>query len=163
MHVFTRHTQGQRPVLTLVLSFERRRQARLRTTTTTGEEVGLVLERGTVLRDGDLLASNDGVILRVIAAEERLCEATVDDPLLLARIAWHLGNRHALVEIAPGRLRFARDAVLAEMVAGLGCVVREVSAPFHPEAGAYAAAAHTHGPAAVRSGIIHDFSARPRE
>jgi urease accessory protein len=159
MHVFTRHTKHGRPVLTLVLPFERRRQARLRTTTTNGEEVGLVLERGTVLKDGDLLASNDGVILRVVAAEEPLSEASIDDPLALARVAWHLGNRHALVEITAGRVRFARDAVLAQMVQGLGCTVREVSAPFHPEAGAYAAANHSHA-AVARTGIIHDFSPR---
>lgn len=161
MVLFTRRYQGPaEPALTLVLPFDRRRQARLRTRADNGEEVGLFLERGTVLRDGDLLGSDDGVVLRVDAASESLMEVATGDALLLARVAWHLGNRHALVEIAPGRVRFARDAVLAEMVRGLGLPVREVSAPFQPEAGAYVAAAHTHASPAPRTGIIHEFGTR---
>lgn len=132
----------------LVLPFEARCKSRLRTRLASGEECGLFLERGTVLRGGDRLEAGDGRVVEVVAAPEVLCEAVSGDPLLLLRAAYHLGNRHVAVEIGPGRLRFARDAVLAGMVRGLGLPVKDVEAPFEPESGAYgghAGHAHPHG------------------
>jgi urease accessory protein len=129
----------------LVLPFEARCKSRLRTRLAGGEECGLFLERGTVLRGGDRLEANDGRVVEVVAAPEALCEAVSGDPLLLLRAAYHLGNRHVAVEIGPGRLRFARDAILGEMVRGLGLPVKDVEAPFEPESGAYGGhAGHTH-------------------
>ncbi len=128
----------------LVLSFEARCKSRLRTRLLTGEEVGLFMERGTVLRGGDKLAANDGTVIEVVAAPEMLMEATTSDPLLLARAAYHLGNRHVAVHLLPGRLRFSADHVLGEMVRGLGLPVTEIEAPFEPESGAYGAHPHGH-------------------
>ena len=75
------------------------------------------------------------------AAPEKLIEAVAASPLLFARAAYHLGNRHVPVQILPtdngGKLRFQTDHVLAEMVKGLGCTVSETEAPFQPESGAY--------------------------
>ena len=132
----------------LALGFEARSKSRLRTRLVSGEEAGLFLDRGSVLRHGDKLAANDGRIVEVIAAPEALMEATTADPLLITRAAYHLGNRHVAVQIAPGWLRFAVDHVLGEMVRGLGLAVAEVVAPFEPEAGAYGGHgghAHPHG------------------
>ncbi len=146
----------------LVLPFEARCKSRLRTRLAGGEECGLFLERGTVLRGGDRLAANDGRVVEVIAAAEALCEAVSGDPQLLLRAAYHLGNRHVAVEIGPGRLRFARDAVLAGMVRGLGLPVKDVEAPFEPESGAYgghAGHAYPHGHSSDgegRGARIHD-------
>lgn len=128
----------------LVLPFEARTRSRLRTRLASGEEVGLFLPRGTVLRDGDLLLARDGRRVRVEAQAEPLAEVRSADPLRLARAAYHLGNRHVPVQIGPGFLRFGRDAVLEGMVLQLGLEVGAVTAPFHPEAGAYGSA-HTHG------------------
>ena len=128
----------------LVLSFEARCKSRLRTRLLSGEEVGLFMERGTVLRGGDKLAANDGTVIEVVAAPEMLMEATADDPLLLAKTAYHLGNRHVAVHLLPGKLRFAADHVLGEMVRGLGLPVTEIEAPFEPESGAYGAHPHGH-------------------
>ncbi len=122
---------------TLVLTFEFRCKSRLRTRLENGEEVGLFLERGTVLRGGDLLEANDGRIVAVAAAIEAVMEARSRDALLLARAAYHLGNRHVVVQLLPGRVRFARDHVLGEMLAGLDMEVIEAHAPFEPESGAY--------------------------
>lgn len=151
----------------LVLSFEARCKSRLRTRLETGEEAGLFLDRGRVLRPGDRLLGADGRVVEVRAADEELLEARSDDPLALARAAYHLGNRHVAVEIGPGRLRFARDHVLGEMVLGLGLPVAAVVAPFTPESGAYGAHgghAHPHGHSADGEGRgprIHDhFAAR---
>jgi urease accessory protein len=128
----------------LVLSFEARCKSRLRTRLLSGEEVGLFMERGTVLRGGDKLAANDGTVIEVVAAPEMLMEATANDPLLLAKAAYHLGNRHVAVHLLPGKLRFCADHVLGEMVHGLGLPVTEIEAPFEPESGAYGAHPHGH-------------------
>jgi urease accessory protein len=124
---------------TLLLPFESRCKSRLRTRLASGEEVGLFLERGRLLRGGDRLLAKDGRVVEVVAAAEALMEAQSVDPVQLARAAYHLGNRHVAVQVLPGSLRFARDHVLGEMVRGLGLPVQEVEAPFEPEAGAYGA------------------------
>lgn len=147
----------------LELAFETRCKSRLRARLVGGEECGLFLERGTVLRGGDRLLANDGRVVEVAAAPEALLEAVSGDPLLIARAAYHLGNRHVAVELKPGRLRFARDHVLGEMVRGLGLKLTEIEAPFEPESGAYGAhGGHGHSADGEGRGPrIHDrFHAR---
>ena len=139
----------------LVLPFELRCKSRLRTRLDSGEEIGLFLAPGTVLRSGTKLHASDGRIVEVKAASEPLIEVRCDDALLLARAAYHLGNRHVAVEVAPGRLRLQPDSVLAGMLQGLGLTTRELQAPFEPEAGAYAHA-HQHG-AMHGTGKIHRY------
>ncbi len=147
----------------LVLPFDLRCKSRLRTRLQSGEEAGLFLERGAVLHAGDRLRANDGRIVEVIAATESVMEVRSDDALLLARAAYHLGNRHVAVELQPGLVRFARDHVLGEMVRGLGLAVTESDAPFAPERGAYGGHgghAHPHGHSADGEGRgprIHDM------
>lgn len=111
-----------------------------------GDTVFLLdLSEATLLRDGDGLLLEDGRIVRVAAAPEPIVEIS-GDPHLIARLAWHLGNRHVPAEILPDRIRIARDHVLEEMVAKLGAHVVRVEAPFDPEGGAYAQeTAHAHG------------------
>ena len=144
----------------LVLPFELRQKSRLRTTVAGGEEIGLFLERGTVLRDGDCLAADDGRVVRVAAAEEDLMEVRCANADGLARAAYHLGNRHTPMQVGQGWLRFGVDSVLAGMLRGLGATVTTVRAPFEPEAGAYAAGHHAHSGDAKHAGIIHDFATR---
>jgi len=158
MHVIERKAESTSPAKAhLVLSFEARCKSRLRTRLLTGEEVGLFMERGTVLRGGDKLAANDGTVIEVVAAPEMLMEATASDPLLLAKAAYHLGNRHVAVHLLPGRLRFGADHVLGEMVRGLGLPVAEIEAPFEPESGAYGAHPHGHSSDGEGKGPrIHD-------
>jgi urease accessory protein len=100
----------------LVLPFELRQKSRLRTQTTTGEETGLFLPRGVVLRDGDFLEAEDGRIVRVTARPEKVLQIGCPDPVQLARIAYHLGNRHVALQIGNGWLRIANDYVLRQMV-----------------------------------------------
>jgi urease accessory protein len=144
----------------LVLRFEERRKVRQRTRLKSGEEVALFLDRGTVLRGGDCLASEDGRVLRVVAAQEALMEVRTSDAERLARAAYHLGNRHWPIEIQPGVLRFPADHVLAEMLLALGLQAMPISAPFEPEVGAYRAGHHHHSGEAKHAGIIHDFVPR---
>lgn len=129
---------GAKPSDRLELPFDARTKSRLRTRLAGGEEVGLFLSRGTVLRGGDLLQGGDGRVVEVVAAPEDLLEVRCSEPRDLARAAYHLGNRHVAVEVGDGWLRLATDHVLEQMLAGLGCQVRHLTAPFEPEAGAYA-------------------------
>lgn len=161
MIVIENYASGSLPATEkLVLPFETRCKSRLRTRLASGEECGLFLERGTVLRGGDTLEANDGRLVEVVAAPEALMEAVSGDPLLLAKAAYHLGNRHVAVDLLPGRVRFAADHVLGEMVRGLGLKLIEVEAPFEPESGAYGAhGGHSHGGEGSQSLIrprIHD-------
>jgi urease accessory protein len=111
---------------------------------TEGDLVFLLdLPEATRLMHGDGLVLDDGRIIEVIAAEEPVMEITARDTHHLARIAWHLGNRHLPTEILPDRLRIAPDAVIEEMVRGLGGTVRRAEARFEPEGGAYGIA-HEH-------------------
>ncbi len=144
----------------LVLPFELRQKSRMRTTVASGEEVGLFLERGTVLRDGDCLQANDGRVIRVTAAAEDLIEVRCVDSDALARAAYHLGNRHTPVQVGAGWLRLAADDVLANMLRGLGATLTPVRAPFEPESGAYGGGHHAHSGEAKHAGIIHDFAVR---
>jgi urease accessory protein len=127
----------------LVLPFELRQKTRLRTQLSTGEEVGLNLDRGYILRGGDQLLANDGRVVEIVAAPEQFSVVTSNDPLQLARAAYHLGNRHVSVQIGAGWLRYLHDHVLDDMVSGLDLPVTQETLPFEPEAGAYAGHAHS--------------------
>ena len=141
-----------------ILDFEARCKSRLLVTLESGAQVALVVERGRMLRDGDRIVLEDGRTVVIAAADERLLEARSDDPLVLAKAAYHLGNRHVAVQVMAGRLRFLDDHVLAQMVTGLGLAVLPVVAPFEPEGGAYGAH-HAHGSEApLLRPKIHDFS-----
>jgi urease accessory protein len=97
----------------------------------------LDLASPTMLRDGDGLVLDDGSIVNVAGRPEQLVEITASSPHALARFAWHLGNRHANVEILGWKLRIRRDHVVEAMLHGLGAEMTPVEAPFDPERGAY--------------------------
>ncbi len=128
----------------LTLDFDTRHRRRLVLVTGKGEQILLDLPKAVPMADGDGLRLEDGRWLRVNAAPEPLLEIRCMDPQQLARIAWHLGNRHLPTEIRNGYLLIRPDHVIAEMVLGLGAIVTPVEAPFQPEGGAYGGG-HAHG------------------
>ncbi|MFG0632249.1 urease accessory protein UreE [Pseudomonas sp. xss_2] len=146
MIVLTRRIADAAPVTASVtLDVDSRIKSRLRVTLDDGREAGLMLERGHLLRGGELLADADGSqVVRVVAAPEAVSTVRCSDPLLLARAAYHLGNRHVPLQIEAGLLRYQHDYVLDDMVRGLGLSVDAEQAPFEPEAGAYQSAPHSH-------------------
>lgn len=121
----------------LTLPFETRQKSRFRARLDGGEDAALVLERGTVLRPGDRLKTEDGLIIEIRAAKEELSKASTDDPHLLARACYHLGNRHVALQIGDTWVTYQRDHVLDDMVRQLGLEVSLEKAVFEPEAGAY--------------------------
>ncbi len=129
---------------TVRLSFDARSKSRLLLKLDSGEQTALVMERGRLLRGGDRVRTQDGREVEIIAADESLLEATSEDPVAIAKAAFHLGNRHVAVQVMANRLRFLDDHVLEEMVRGLGLQVTAVRAPFEPEGGAYGHH-HAHG------------------
>jgi urease accessory protein len=149
---------------TVVLDHDLRHRRRIALRGEGGTEFLLDLPEATVLRDGDALVLEDGRTVAVRAAPEPLAEIIADDPPALARIAWHIGNRHLPAAISAGRLLIRRDHVIEEMVRGLGATVRHVDAPFEPEGGAYALG-HAHhdagiaGPQEEHDSRSHDHDA----
>lgn len=121
----------------LTLPFEKRKKFRLRTTLDTGQEVGLELARKGVLRDGDCLRADDGLVIQIRAGEEEVSTVSCADPILLAKACYHLGNRHIPLQIHTKWLRYQQDHVLDSMVQQLGLTVHHEIAPFEPESGAY--------------------------
>ncbi len=125
------------------LAYAERQKSRLRIVLDSGEEAGIVLAHGTKLRAGDVLASPDGAQLRIAAALEPVSTVAAGNARDLARICYHLGNRHVPLQIGDGWARYERDHVLDAMVAGLGFTVIHEQATFEPESGAYAQS-HAH-------------------
>ncbi len=152
----TLYTGDAAPTARLTLDFDARTKSRLRTQLADGEEVGLFLPRGTILRGGDRLQAADGRIVEVVAAPEDLIEARCADAFALARAAYHLGNRHVAMQVGAGWLRIQADHVLETMLTGLGAEVASLTAPFEPEAGAYAHG-HHHAERGATEAKIHQY------
>jgi urease accessory protein len=153
LSITQRLTESRPAQDSLSLPFESRQKSRLLTRLDSGEDVGLMLERGTLLRGGDCLLASDGRVIEVIAAPETVSVVTAADPWQLARAAYHLGNRHISVQVGTGWIRYLYDHVLDDMVRGLGFVVTTEELPFEPEAGAYShsGAGNSHHPSFVLS------------
>jgi urease accessory protein len=145
----------------VALTHDNRHRRRIAMKGEGGTEFLLDLGDATYLRDRDGLALDDGRVVRVVAAEEPVVDI-IGTAHLMARVAWHIGNRHVPAQILPDRIRIARDHVLEEMVERLGAHVSRVNAPFDPEPGAYAEGqshGHHHDQAHGHShshGHIHD-------
>jgi urease accessory protein len=132
------------------LDYDKRTRRRIAMQGMGGLEFLLDLAKTPVLRAGDGIRLEDGRVVAVEAAPERLLEITCRDGRALARIAWHLGNRHLAAEIGARVIHIRDDHVIADMVRGLGAEARVVQRPFSPEGGAYgegAVSGHSHGQA----------------
>jgi urease accessory protein len=127
------------------LDYDQRTRRRIALTGTGGLSFLLDLAKAPVLAAGDGIRLEDGRIVAVEAAPERLLAIACPDERALARVAWHLGNRHLAAEIAGRTIYIRQDHVIADMVTGLGATVRSVERPFNPEGGAYGHGATTHG------------------
>lgn len=132
------------PADTIVLDYEGRHRRRVAMTGTRGTEFLLDLPEAVALRGGDALILEDGRLIEIVAAPEELAEVRCGDARQLARVAYHIGNRHVQAEILANRIRMRRDHVLEDMVRGLGAKVAHIEAPFEPDTGAYEAPAAGH-------------------
>lgn len=117
----------------VVLSYDERLLRRRRLVTDAGAEFLVDLSETTSLNDGDALVLDDGRRVAVVAAIEPVVQVQGN----LARLAWHIGNRHTPCQIERDHLIIRQDHVLEAMLVGLGAAVTHVLAPFRPEGGAY--------------------------
>jgi urease accessory protein len=120
-----------------VLDAHDRHRRRLALTGERGTAFLLDLPHATTLRDGDGLVLEDGAVVLVAGRPEPLVEIAAANAHELARLAWHIGNRHTELQIVGDKLRIRRDHVLEDMLRGLGAGVTPIEAPFDPEGGAY--------------------------
>jgi urease accessory protein len=121
----------------VVLDADQRARRRSVLTGENGTIFMLDLPKPTTIRDGDGLVLDDGSIVRVAGKPEPLVEIAAASAHDLARLAWHLGNRHTDVQVVGEKLRIRRDHVLEDMLCGLGATLTPLEAPFDPEPGAY--------------------------
>ena len=139
------------PSFFVELTLEKRVKARFKTRLTNGSDVGMFLDRGPIMRGGDLLESEEGSIVQVVSAPEEVSVVKSEDFHLLMRAAYHLGNRHVPLQLLPNELRYQHDHVLDQMLIGLGINPSFEELPFEPEPGAYGEHGsdhvhdHTHG------------------
>jgi urease accessory protein len=147
----------------VTLAYHDRHRRRVRMSDDGGAEFLLDLPHAAVLGDGDGLALEGGGYLRVRAATEAVADIAADSPEHLARLAWHMGNRHVPAQVlSDGVLRILDDHVLVDMARGLGAKIVRHHAPFAPESGAYAGGhGHSHGPGHAHGhgpghGVRHD-------
>ncbi|MEL6948540.1 MAG: urease accessory protein UreE [Pseudomonadota bacterium] len=127
---------------TVTLAHDRRHRRRMAMTSDAGQPFVLDLPDAVALRDGDVLALDDGSHVRVVAEAESVLEITAPDTDTLVRIAWHIGNRHLAAELHADHIVIASDHVIADMVTGLGGTATLAERPFQPEGGAYSGHGH---------------------
>jgi urease accessory protein len=136
---------------TVELDWDQRCKSRFDATDSQGRALGVFLPRGSVVRGGDVLVTEDGSLVVVRAAPQPVLKVTHCSahgaPVDLLRAAYHLGNRHVQLEIKPDHLKLEADHVLAELLRKMHLIVSEVNEAFEPEAGAYATTTHAHAQA----------------
>ena len=133
------------PAGVCTLDYAARFLRRKRLLTAEGEAFIVDLPQTTSLDHGDALVLTDGRLVAIHAAAEALLAITGRE---LARLAWHIGNRHTPCQIKSDRLLIQNDSVIGHMLEHLGATVTQINAPFTPEGGAYGHGrthSHEHG------------------
>jgi urease accessory protein len=138
------HWDGLSASDTIALDAHDRHRRRMMLTAEGGTRFLLDLPQAVALHDGDGLKLDDGTMVRIVGRPEPLVEIAAADAHALARLAWHIGNRHVDMQIVGERLRVRRDHVIEDMLRGLGARLTPVEAPFDPERGAYEQHGHGH-------------------
>lgn len=142
--VSSAESDSARHIDSIVLSPDQRRVQSAHLTGVKGTIIGMMLPEPVMLRNGDAFELNDGSFVDIVIEPEPLVEVRGRDLVHLAKLAWHLGDRHVPVQIFANRLRLRRDAAIETLLARLGARLTPIEAPFDPEGGAYAAATHHH-------------------
>ena len=144
--VSSAQSDSARHIDSVMLAPDQRRLQSAHLTGVNGTLIGLMLPEPVMLRMGDAFELDDGSFVDIVIEPEPLIEVRGNDLTHLARLAWHLGDRHVPVQVLTNRLRLRRDDALEAMLAALGARLTPIEAPFDPEGGAYAThAAHNHG------------------
>jgi urease accessory protein len=97
-----------------------------------------------VLRTDDVLVLDDGRLVEVVAEPEPLIEVRMADASAMARLAWHLGDRHVPVQVLERRLRVKREPATEALLESLAVKITTIEAPFEPESGSGLGDDHHH-------------------
>ena len=147
---------------TVSLDWDVRQKSRFQVEDSSGRVLSVFLQRGHVVRGGDVLVADDGSLVRIEAAPQALLRITTcpqhGTPFDLIRAAYHLGNRHVPIELKPDHLQIEPDAVLADMLRSMHLIVNKVDAAVEPEGGAYGA---HHGGSGHSHDDGHDHALAP--
>jgi urease accessory protein len=132
------------------LDWDVRQKSRFQVEDSSGRVLSVFLQRGHVVRGGDVLVADDDSLIRIEAAPQALLRITTcpqhGTPFDLIRAAYHLGNRHVPIELQADHLKIEPDHVLADMLRAMHLHVAEVHESFEPESGAYGDhGGHHHG------------------
>jgi urease accessory protein len=135
---------------TVELDWDVRQKSRFDCVDSSGRQLGVFLQRGMVVRGGDVLVAADGSLVRVVAAGQPVLRITQcsahGSPYDLIRAAYHLGNRHVPIELKPDHLKIEPDHVLGDMLRAMHLIVNDVTESFEPENGAYSShGGYSHG------------------
>jgi urease accessory protein len=143
--VLAPHERRDQPVVdTLILPYAQRSAQKGFLFGVKGACVELDFAETVRLRTDDALLLDDGNLVEIVAEPEALIEARATDLPSLARLAWHLGDRHVPVQVLERKIRLKRDPAIETLLVSLGARIVVIEAPFEPEGGAYAAAGHEH-------------------
>ena len=129
--------RAEKPFDLISLSYEDRFKRRLKLTTKGGFDFLLNLSKAVELPVGGAIILEDGKEIEIAALNERLYMVKPENNASLAKIAWHIGNRHMPCEIYEKYLMIQENSVLRDMLEKLNCSIEEISAPFFPMTGAY--------------------------
>lgn len=116
------------------LDYDARFLRRKKLVTKTGRTFIVDLAQTTSLDHGDALLLSDDTLVEICAANEDLLRVSGPD---LARLSWHVGNRHTPCQINTDHLLIQNDPVIAHMLEHIGAKIEKIAAPFTPEGGAY--------------------------
>lgn len=126
---------------TVVLDRAARGRAHGTLTTEGGLAFAVELPGAPGLDDGDALRLEDGRLVVVQAAAQRLLAVRAENPARLMRLAWQLGSHHVPAELAGDALYVEDDPNVADFVRGAGCTASAETRTFRPER-----ETHMHGP-----------------
>jgi len=93
--------EKQQKLERLFLSRTEMEKSRLRKHTSDGLEIGLSLDPGTIMRDGDVL-SNDSKFIMIHQLPEKVLRVKIidhNDPTLLVQVGHIIGNRHRPISV----------------------------------------------------------------
>jgi urease accessory protein len=151
------------------LDWDVRQKSRFEAVDSHGRSLAVFLPRGSAVRGGDVLVAEDGSLIVVKAAAQpvlvvRHC-AEHGRPFDLLRAAYHLGNRHVPLQLAPDHLKLEPDPVLADLLRRMHLIVSAANEAFEPETGAYAAdgAGHAHAHSQAHAEPRHAQDHEPHE
>lgn len=128
----------------ITLDQDTRKKSRIKSSTDSGKDIAIFMERGHPLLVGEILKTECGLLIAVKGQAEAVSTAVATDWLNFSKICYHLGNRHTTLQIGELWVRFKPDHVLEALAENYGLTIDRSPAIFEPENGAYGAASQGH-------------------